>query len=440
MAVSVARDARDLADTRHGLERAWKRSDRLFDLLADSAMLAQPIPLRQPFLFYLGHLPAFAWNTLGRRVLGEPALHDAFERLFERGIDPMGVDAYTPANTWPERQEVEAYRDQVRAALRSALEDPAFPRSGEEVARMVLEHELMHQETVLYMVHQLPFDQKRRPPEHPPLPRGHGAGEGRVRVPGGKVVLGTARGSLPFGWDNEFPQSQAEVREFEIDATPVRQSEFLRFVEAGGYEQRRLWDEEGWAWRTRCGTSHPVFWERSQRGWTCRTLFEEVPLEEVGGWPVYVSGAEAVAYARWKGGRLPTEAEFHRAAYGSESSSARPWPWGDEPPAPTRGTFDFNAWSPTPIGSHPAGASEWGVLELVGNGWEWTGSTFAPFEGFERMVSYPGYSADFFDGQHRVLLGASWATDAQLIRRSFRNWFQPNYPYVFAKFRCVYPV
>src|SRR5215472_8700147 len=129
-------DLRDVAATRSALERAWERSDHLFDLLTEDAILAQPIPLRQPFVFYLGHLPAFAWNTLGRRLRGQPPLNSSFEQLFERGIDPIGVDAYVPANAWPERREVEAYRDHVRTALCSALEDAAFPL-GEEVVRMV---------------------------------------------------------------------------------------------------------------------------------------------------------------------------------------------------------------------------------------------------------------------------------------------------------------
>src|SRR5215472_10703590 len=195
----------DVGATLSALERAWERSDRLFDLLAEGAMLAQPIPLRQPFVFYLGHLPAFAWNTLGRRVLGQPAWNSSFEQLFERGVDPVGVDAYVPAHSWPARQEVEAYRDRVRTDLRSALEDVRFHRPGEDVLWMVFEHELMHQETLLYMMQQLPFDQKRRPSDHPPLRRGRGASPGRVRVPGGEVILGTTRGAIVFGWDNEFP-------------------------------------------------------------------------------------------------------------------------------------------------------------------------------------------------------------------------------------------
>jgi formylglycine-generating enzyme required for sulfatase activity len=153
-----------------------------------------------------------------------------------------------------------------------------------------------------------------------------------------------------------------------------------------------------------------------------------------------VSWAEASAYTRWRGGRLPTEAEWHRAARGTPAGSDGSWPWGEEPPAPVHGSFHFQHASPVPVGSHPAGASAWGVRELVGNGWEWTSSPFAPFIGFEPQPRYPGYSADFFDGRHFVLRGGSWATDAALLRPSFRNWFQPHYPYVFSKFRCARPL
>jgi formylglycine-generating enzyme required for sulfatase activity len=164
-------------------------------------------------------------------------------------------------------------------------------------------------------------------------------------------------------------------------------------------------------------------------------MFEDLPLPV--SWPVYVSQAEAWAYARWRERRLPTEAEFHRAAFGTPSGDEREFPWGNELPDPTRGNFDFASWEPIPAGSRPAGASAWGVHDLVGNGWEWTSTIFAPFDGFEPMASYPEYSADFFDGQHDVMKGASSATANALVRRSFRNWFRPNYPYVYATFRTA---
>jgi gamma-glutamyl hercynylcysteine S-oxide synthase len=169
-----------------------------------------------------------------------------------------------------------------------------------------------------------------------------------------------------------------------------------------------------------------------------------------------VSQFEADAYARWKGARLPTEAEYHRAAFAQPASTVssgasgsrvvekirtheRSFPWGEEPPDSSRGHFDFAAWDPIAVGRRPAGQSAWGIHDLMGNGWEWTSTVFAPFAGFRAMASYPEYSADFFDGQHVVMKGASSVTAQPLLRRSFRNWFRPNYPYVYATFRCVWP-
>ena len=165
-------------------------------------------------------------------------------------------------------------------------------------------------------------------------------------------------------------------------------------------------------------------------------MFDLVPLPLA--WPVYVSHAEASAYARWRGARLPTEAEFQRAAYGTPSGERRTYPWGEAVPTHRRMARSISAtWDPHPAGSHPAGRSAWGVDDLVGNGWEWTSTIFAPFPGFTPMPSYPEYSADFFDGEHFVMKGASPVTARELVRPTFRNWFRARYPYVYATFRCV---
>jgi len=419
------------------LRSAWERSDALFGLLEEASFGERPIALRQPFVFYLGHLPAFAWNQVGRAALGRPSFRPEFDALFERGIDPVGVDAYEPesAPAWPAVEAVVEYRDRVRRVLLDAVAD--WGPASASALTMALEHELMHHETLMYMLQELPFDGKRRPPGLPNLPVGAGAPAGPVEVPGGRVRLGARRDSLDFGWDNEFPEHEVEVPGFTIDRTAVKNREYLEFVEAGGYDDCRLWRAEDWVWRQRRGLRHPVSWRLREGRWACMTLFEAVPLEKAGDWPVYVSWAEAAAYARWRRSRLPSEAEFHRAAYGAPGEQTRAHPWGADPPVAVHGNFDFHHWSPTPVGSHAQGASAWGVLGLVGNGWEWTSSLFEPFPGFAPLPTYPGYSRDFFDGQHYVLLGASWATDAALVRRSLRNWFQPHYPYVFAKFRCV---
>jgi ergothioneine biosynthesis protein EgtB len=407
-----------------GLRQAWRRSDRLFGLLADEAWLEQPIALRQPLLFYLGHLPAFAWNHVGRGLAGRASFRADLDTLFERGIDPTGIDAYVPQAAWPERPLVLEYRDRVRAELEGALSDPGVPRDREAVVAMVVEHELMHHETLLYMFQELDHALKRRPSDWPALPASREPRPLRtVEVPAGEAVLGAAAESIPFGWDNEFPEMRVNVPALEIDDRPVTNAEMLAFVEAGGYAEPRLWRAEDWAWRTRRGITRPHSFRSAGECLAVRGLLEDVPFETAAHWPAMVSWAEASAYARWRGARLPTEAEWRRAAEGIRAGAP--------------GNVHFRHGSPVPVGGQPDGASAWGVQDLVGNGWEWTASAFAPFPGFEPMPRYPGYSADFFDGAHYVMLGGSWATDEALLRPSFRNWFQPHYPYVFSQFRCA---
>ena len=183
------------------------------------------------------------------------------------------------------------------------------------------------------------------------------------------------------------------------------------------------------------GIRHPAFWKRVGNRWYLRAMFDEVPLPLT--WPVYVSHAEASAFARWVGKLLPTEAQWQRAAYGTPQGSERMYPWGTEAPGRVHGNFDFQSWDPAPLSAFPENRSAFGVSGMLGNGWEWTSSVFEPFSGFEPFAFYPGYSANFFDGQHYVAKGGSARTAGCMLRRSFRNWFQPHYPYVYAGFRCV---
>jgi len=219
---------------------------------------------------------------------------------------------------------------------------------------------------------------------------------------------------------------------FAVDRYKVTNGQYFGFMQAGGYQDRNLWIAPNWNWKTSSNISHPAFWKRAGDEWHLRTMFDEIPLPL--SWPVYVSHAEASAYARWAGKRLPTEAEWQRAAYGSTN---RPFPWGNENPDPTHGYFDFKRWDPAPVDAFPRGRSAFGLDGLLANGWEWTGSLFEPFEGFQAFPFYESYSANFFDGKHFVMKGGSARTDRSMLRRSFRNWFQPHYPYVFAGFRCV---
>ena len=384
------------------LRACWQRSDEIFGLLEPDALFEQPIALRYPLIFYLGHLPAFAWNQVCRGALRMASFRHEFDLLFERGIDPIGVDRHEESIEWPSIDEVIAYKNRVREELAGAIESEAdCPR----ILEVAVEHELMHQETLQYLLQQLPYEHKRHPEPRPKYLFDGAAPAKRVLIGGGPVVLGADFDATPFGWDNEFPELEVTVDDFVVDRMPVRNSEFLEFVEDGGYQRPELWRDDDWQWRESVGLLHPVFWSRDSGNWIYFGVFDSFSLDRVADWPVYMSHAEAEAFCRWRGGRLMSEAEFHRAAFSMPDGGVRAYPWGDEPPAENHGNFGFRHWAPTPVGSFPGGDSAWGVAELVGNGWEWTDSVFEPYPGFTANIpSYPGSSADFFDGLHHVLL------------------------------------
>jgi ergothioneine biosynthesis protein EgtB len=427
-------------------DRNRERSTQLFSLVADEAFYTRPIALRNPIVFYQGHLPAFSFNTLVKNALGRPSIDARLEALFARGIDPPDAQGGArargnEADLWPTRSEVAAFcaeaDRQVRDALAHAeIDQPGHPLLDRaDAAYTILEHEGTHLETLNYMWHQLPLDQKRRPAGYRPVVDGPPPAQAWIDIPAGRAHLGVDRGDVPFAWDNEMPATAENVPAFRIQQHDVTNAEYLEFVHAGGYSDAQWWRSEDWSWIQAEGMKHPLFWQRDGDRWFWRGMFDRLPLPAA--WPAWVSHAEAAAYARWRGLRLPTEAQYHRAAFGSPDERPRRHPWGDAAPDAARGVFDFHSWDPQPAGSHPAGRSAWGVHDLVGNGWEWTATAFAPFPGFEVRPSYPEYSAEFFDGEHFVMKGASPVTVRELLRPSFRNWFRARYPYMYASFRCV---
>jgi gamma-glutamyl hercynylcysteine S-oxide synthase len=392
------------------LAGARHQTDSLFALLTSDAIYLRPVPERHRLIFYLGHVDAFDWNHIAVRALSEPAFHPTFDRLFEAGIDPdaSGLPADEPRD-WPSIQEVCKYRTRVRRRI-----DELIGSAPERDVELALEHRLMHAETLAYLLHNLPADKKQKPPETDSAPDQSGMPDGMVEIPGGLSTLGKSPED-GFGWDNEFHEHFVRVPAFRIDRHKVTNGEYLEFVKEGA--------------------KPPHFWTHRSGEWLLRRMFDVVPLPL--DWPVYVTQLEAAEYAAWKHKQLPTEAQFHRATYGCNGGIERAYPWGDEAPTEEHGNFDFHSWDPCPVTAHSAGDSYYGAAQLVGNGWEWTSTLFEPFQGFEPMPGYIGYSANFFDGQHYVLKGASPRTASCFMRRSFRNWFRPNYPYVYAGFRCI---
>jgi ergothioneine biosynthesis protein EgtB len=423
---------------------ARRQSDAILGLVRVDSIYERPIPERHRIIFYLGHLEAFDWNLLQESIFGLRSFHPEFDRLFSFGIDPVGgggLPSDQPSD-WPSVEVVRDYVARVRAALDEKLWDESLGSlaatrdhfSLETLLNVAIEHRLMHVETLAYMLHQLPLDSKI-PQSRSSFFQTEPVNHRMVEIPSGMTTLGLSRQDDPFGWDNEYEFHTVPVPGFEIDQHLVTNRQYLDFINAGGYETRALWSDEDWNWKTTQGISRPVSWRKADNGWFYRTMSDEIPLPL--DWPVYVSHAEATAYACWAGKQLPTEEEWHRAAYGSPDGVERRYPWGDGAPDASRGNFDFHRWDPAPVNAFPKGESAFGVHGMLGNAWEWTSSVFAAFPGFKPFPFYRGYSADFFDGRHFVMKGGSARTAACMLRPTFRNWFQAHYQYAYAGFRCV---
>jgi iron(II)-dependent oxidoreductase len=241
----------------------------------------------------------------------------------------------------------------------------------------------------------------------------------------------------PWAYDNERPAHTVDVDAFWIDTTPVTNGRYAEFIADGGYAEQRWWTEAGWAWVREASLEHPEFWAPDGQGGWVRTRLgrtEAVPLEE----PVqHVCWYEADAYARWAGKRLPTEAEWEKAAAWTPDGVKRRFPWGDEEPSPVVANLSTSGrFAPAPAGSFAAGASPWGCRQMIGDVWEWTASDFSAYPGF-RSFPYREYSEVFFGPDYKVLRGGSWATHPTAIRTTFRNWDYPIRRQIFSGFRCA---
>ncbi len=459
------------------LEQTWRRTDALFAGLQPEALLARPDAERPPFLYYLGHLPAFAWRELQSGladIVGASARPDLDDLFLRPPVSKAGGvqsaterDERASCDAWPRPEEVLAYRDEVRTVMRSAIgsscagsgasvgEGPGLS-PAELILHAVIEHELIHQESLAQMATCLEPALKRQVVSASSPCFDPASAPRSMLIPGGRVVLGAEPVQRSYLWSHEVPERAETVAPFRMDRTPIMNGEFFEFVSAGGYSDPAPWTTVAWRSLQAQQLTCPRSWRRDGGDWFCRGLHEDLPLTRVFDWPAFVSWAEASAFLSWRGQRLPTEAESVWAAYGTPEGGLRCHPWGDASPAPEHGNFNSLSGTPMPVGTHPGGASAFGILELVGNGWEWTGSAFRKHVAFggagvgtgsdsgggsisSRVGQLPELAAATQDEEHVVRLGASWATPNRQLRRSFRQWARPHDFCSFGKFRGVSP-
>jgi iron(II)-dependent oxidoreductase len=297
---------------------------------------------------------------------------------------------------------------------------------------MVAQHEHQHAETLLAAVQLLPADEGHVLAAAEP-PRGQVPPPAEVLVPAGPFTMGT---DDPASLDNERPAHVVDLPAFWIDAAPISNGQYRRFIEDGGYDEPRWWGEAGWTWRQEAALAAPQFWRRDGVRWARLRLgsLEPVPDDQ----PVqHVCWHEADAYARWAGRRLPTEAEWEKAArHDPATGRSRRWPWGDDVPTEVHANLGQRHLGPAPVGAYPAGVSAVGCHQMVGDVWEWTASDFLAYPDFE-WFPYAEYSDVFYGGDYKVLRGSSWATHASVGRPTFRNWDHPVRRQIFAGFRTA---
>lgn len=415
-------------------EMSWDQLWRSWDLVTQTVltrdmMFERPIALRHFFIFYIGHIPAFLDIQLSRALNESYTEPEEYASIFERGIDPDMDDpsicnphSEVPVSPedWPKVEEIIEYSRRVRDRLRALMQDCATGKRNmtKRIGRiiwMTFEHEAMHLETLLYMLVQSPNIHSPRGVR----PASSHSAKSLSSAPLRKVTAGTVNighddierlddqdalsPGTEFGWDNENPERPVHVNEFSIQSRPITNGEYLEYL-----TENTLLD------------NIPASWIRSKDATLgVKTVVGTYPLAAVADWPVCVSGDEAMAYAKSKGMRLPTEAELilFRDQYKQHANIKTP-------------NMGFSNWHPTAVDNDNT--------HLLGDVWEWTSTIWDSYDGFETSEVYPGYSGDFFDGKHNVILGASWATHPIMAeRRSFRNWYQRAYPYVFAGFRCA---
>ena len=433
MSTTQERTEPDVARLADALAEARRFTEALVAPLGDAELLRQFSTLQSPLAWDLAHIAHFEELWLVREIVGGGGSNPHFDDLYDSFAHPRGeritLDILQPAEARTFLTEVRERALAVLPRLREAP-DPRLGRDGFAVG-LVVQHELQHAETMCQTL-QTASGLVYRHEDEPSPELAAGGRSAEVLVPAGPFTLGTS--SEPWAYDNEREAHVVDLPAFSIDATAVTNAAYLAFIDDGGYRDRRHWSDDGWAWLQAERADAPLYWHRCGKAWR-RLRFgttEHVPAAEA---VQHVSWFEADAYARWAGRRLPTEAEWEKAATTTPDGAKLALPWGTGPHH-GKANVGRNRFAPAPVGDYPQGASPLGCLGMIGDVWEWTSSAFTAYPGFAAFP-YREYSEVFFGDTYRVLRGGSWASHPIVARPTFRNWDHAHRRQIFSGFRCA---
>jgi len=419
----------------------YKRYESLFRIVAEEkAYFIKADPLRHPIIFYYGHTAVFFINKFKLAKLIDRRIDPELESLFAVGVDEMSWDDLNDEHyEWPSVKRVQAYRDEVYSMVNHLIDTlplalPITEDSPWWVILMGIEHENIHLETSSVLIRQLPlaFVQENREWKECEI-SGNAPKNELLDVPAGSVILGKNKDAKLFGWDNEYGNHRAQIPAFKAAKYLTSNTEFLEFVQDGGYSSETFWCEEGKAWRDYTQAKHPRFWKHTEEGYKLRTLSREIDLPL--NWPVEVNNLEATAFCRWKSIKegasitLPTEDEYVRIREESGVSSYLEWTQKGQ----TIANINLEGFaSSVPVDTYQHGR----FYDVIGNVWQWSRTPIYPFEGFKVHPVYDDFTVPTFDGKHILIKGGSWISCGNLATQKSRYGFRRHF-YQHAGFRYI---
>ena len=417
----------------------------------------QTAEFMSPPRWHIGHTSWFFETVLQKYLPGYHVYSPEFLFYFNSYYEGFGARIERPkrgTRSRPTVAETKRYRARVDEQMLHFIEtvyEHDEAKTILAILRLGLEHEMQHQELLVYDIKHLLCDQFNAPAA--PIPRAIEKVTGMAEVEGGLFELGHGGGlavsamahaqdahatsNYDFAFDNEKPEHKVFLEDFLIDRAPVSNGDYLEFIHSGGYQDFRWWHSAGWEKVNQEHWQAPLYWEQLDGAWMIRDFVGLHLASERADEPVsHVSFLEASAYAKWAGKRLPTEAEWEKAASFSPAlNSKQSFPWGAESPDETRGNlFQNGLWRVAPIGAFPDGQSAYGCQQMIGDVWEWTTSDYTPYPGFKS--EFDEYNDKWFVGQ-KVLRGGSFATPRSHLRTTYRNFFYPHERWLVGGFRCA---
>ena len=417
-----------------GMKDARARTLELVGDLSDDQLMGPELSTVNPGLWEMGHHAWFQSVWALRHACGEPPTRRDEDALY----DSMEIAHDTRWNLpLPSRAETLAYMRKVHDSVLTRLDDNPSQKLLYHAFYSTL-HEDMHTEAFTYtrQTHGYP-NPKFSIGNDSHMPKG-GVCPGNVSIPGGTFMLGSTQ-EEPFVFDNEKWAHPVELKPFQIAKACVTQSEYVTFIENGGYDKSEFWCSDGWKWRQENNVTGHQYFRHVNGTWERRHFDNWVRLEPNRA-VIHVNWYEADAYCRWAGLRLPTEAEWEAAASVEPGPNKtclgtvkRRFPWGNNQPTSSVANLDWKLMGTADVGAFPQGDSPYGCRQMVGNVWEWTNNDFLPFPGFS-PDPYKDYSEPWF-GTRKVMRGGCWATRSRLIRTNYRNFQTPDRRDVFTGFR-----